>query len=159
MGRICVPLLPSLKMPISIILNTDYAAVPRYRGAVGHGHHNTTHAWLIICKYLGTEVRYGHHNDRGAVWTLILVWLLFPCWSGWCAQAGLADVPMLVWLMCPCRYREAVKHRSLLMKDQPISAKDLVAYWTEYVIRHQGAPHLRSPVLDMPWSVKANIPI
>ena len=24
-------------------------------------------------------------------------------------------------------------------------------YWTEYVIRHKGAPHLRSAVLDLAW--------
>jgi glucuronosyltransferase len=24
-------------------------------------------------------------------------------------------------------------------------------YWTEYVIRHKGAPHLRSAVLDLNW--------
>jgi glucuronosyltransferase len=24
-------------------------------------------------------------------------------------------------------------------------------YWTEYVIRHNGAPHLRSAVLDLAW--------
>jgi len=24
-------------------------------------------------------------------------------------------------------------------------------YWTEYVIRHKGAPHLRSAVLDLDW--------
>jgi len=24
-------------------------------------------------------------------------------------------------------------------------------YWTEYVIRHKGAPHLRSALLDLAW--------
>jgi glucuronosyltransferase len=24
-------------------------------------------------------------------------------------------------------------------------------YWTEYVIRHKGAPHLRSAALDLAW--------
>jgi glucuronosyltransferase len=24
-------------------------------------------------------------------------------------------------------------------------------YWTEYVIRHKGAPHLRSAVLELAW--------
>jgi glucuronosyltransferase len=24
-------------------------------------------------------------------------------------------------------------------------------FWTEYVIRHQGAPHMRSAVLDLTW--------
>ena len=48
-----------------------------------------------------------------------------------------------------CRYTEVVQHRSNLMKDRPMPLKDVVSYWTEYVIRHKGAPHMRSPVLDM----------
>ena len=29
--------------------------------------------------------------------------------------------------------------------------KDTAAYWVEYVIRHDGAPHLRCPARYMPW--------
>lgn len=36
------------------------------------------------------------------------------------------------------------------MKDAPITQKEAVVYWTEYVIRHKGAPHLRTIAADMP---------
>jgi glucuronosyltransferase len=42
------------------------------------------------------------------------------------------------------RYRETAKHLSVLVKDQHVSATDRAVYWTEYVIRHDGARHLRS---------------
>ena len=28
---------------------------------------------------------------------------------------------------------------------------DTAVYWTEYVIRHEGAPHLRTAAVHMPW--------
>ncbi|KAA0184509.1 hypothetical protein HAZT_HAZT005991 [Hyalella azteca] len=37
------------------------------------------------------------------------------------------------------------------MKDRPMSAVETAVYWTEYVIRHQGAVHLRSPERDLTW--------
>lgn len=32
-----------------------------------------------------------------------------------------------------------------------MSPLDTAMYWTEYVIRHKGAPHLRSSAIGMPW--------
>lgn len=32
-----------------------------------------------------------------------------------------------------------------------MSPAESVVYWTEYVIRHKGAPHLRSHALDLTW--------
>lgn len=32
-----------------------------------------------------------------------------------------------------------------------MSPLDTAVYWTEYVIRHKGAPHLRTAAVDMPW--------
>ncbi|RXG58613.1 UDP-glucuronosyltransferase 2B1 [Armadillidium vulgare] len=55
--------------------------------------------------------------------------------------------------------REAVKRRSLLMRDTPRKPKDEVAYWVEYVIRHRGAEHLRSPFVDMPWYKMYNVDV
>jgi len=49
------------------------------------------------------------------------------------------------------KYKNVVEERSTLMKDQPLAAEDLVVYWTEYVMRHDGAPHLRSPFYDYYW--------
>jgi len=41
------------------------------------------------------------------------------------------------------KYSENAQHLSSLYKDRTIPAKMQVVYWTEYVIRHKGAPHLR----------------
>jgi glucuronosyltransferase len=49
------------------------------------------------------------------------------------------------------RYRENVQRLSRIFKDQPLTPLEQAVYWTEYVIRHKGAPHLRSAVLDLAW--------
>lgn len=37
------------------------------------------------------------------------------------------------------------------MHDRPIKPLDLAIYWIEFVIRHNGAPHLRVAGVDIPW--------
>lgn len=49
------------------------------------------------------------------------------------------------------RYAKNIKYRSKLLQDVPISQIDNAIFWIEYVIRHKGAPHLRSPALDLAW--------
>lgn len=51
------------------------------------------------------------------------------------------------------RFREEVKQLSLRMRDQPFSPQFQAAYWVEYVVRHKGASHLRSHVVNMSWLV------
>ena len=46
---------------------------------------------------------------------------------------------------------EVVKKRSSIMKDQLNTPKEQVIYWVEYLLRHNGASHLRSPIADMHW--------
>jgi len=52
------------------------------------------------------------------------------------------------------RYREKAQYRSALLKDQPITPGKSAVWWVEYVIRHKGAPHLKSAVLDLNWFQK-----
>lgn len=49
------------------------------------------------------------------------------------------------------RYAENVKQRSKTMQDTPIKPMDLAMFWIEYVLRHRGAPHLKSVALDLPF--------
>ena len=42
------------------------------------------------------------------------------------------------------RFRENVARRSVFMRDQKETPLERAVYWTEYVIRHKGAPHLRT---------------
>ncbi|KAK3895558.1 hypothetical protein Pcinc_000743 [Petrolisthes cinctipes] len=49
------------------------------------------------------------------------------------------------------RYTEEVQQASRRIQDQPQSARDVAVFWSEYVVRHRGAPHLRSPAADLSW--------
>ena len=44
-----------------------------------------------------------------------------------------------------------MKKMSAISKDEPESPLDRAVWWTEYVIRHNGAKHLRSSALDLAW--------
>ncbi|KAF2903763.1 hypothetical protein ILUMI_02413 [Ignelater luminosus] len=47
-------------------------------------------------------------------------------------------------------YRTKAIELAELAKDVPMSGLESAVWWTEYVIRHKGAKHLRSPALDLP---------
>ncbi|CAI6348012.1 unnamed protein product [Macrosiphum euphorbiae] len=49
------------------------------------------------------------------------------------------------------KYIKNAKITSAIFKDRPMSPEKSVAYWTEYVIRHKGAPHLKSQALNLTW--------
>lgn len=42
------------------------------------------------------------------------------------------------------------KLRSLL-QDEPLKGIQKAVWWAEYVIRHKGTRHLRSPTVDIEW--------
>lgn len=45
-------------------------------------------------------------------------------------------------------------------RDQPMTPMSTVIYWSEYVIRHKGAPHLRVPrLLDMDYIQYHNVDV
>lgn len=48
-----------------------------------------------------------------------------------------------------CRYAQKAKQLSQLVRDVPKTPLDTAVYWTEYVIRHKGAPHLYSGARDL----------
>ncbi|XP_055627180.1 UDP-glycosyltransferase UGT5-like [Toxorhynchites rutilus septentrionalis] len=48
-------------------------------------------------------------------------------------------------------YKQNIDKVSSVFRDRPVPAVDEAAYWIEYVIRHKGAPQLRSAGLDLPW--------
>lgn len=49
------------------------------------------------------------------------------------------------------RYVKNAKIASRIFKDRPMSPDKSVLYWTEYVIRHKGAPHLKSHAVSLTW--------
>lgn len=46
-------------------------------------------------------------------------------------------------------YANVAKHLSALTKDRPEHPLDRAAFWIEYVIRHNGAKHIRSPAIHL----------
>ncbi|XP_065332906.1 uncharacterized protein LOC135934838 [Cloeon dipterum] len=49
------------------------------------------------------------------------------------------------------RIQSEAKRRAKVVRDQPQTALERAVYWTEYVLRHRGAPHLRSEALSLDW--------
>ncbi|XP_050442608.1 UDP-glucosyltransferase 2-like [Adelges cooleyi] len=48
-------------------------------------------------------------------------------------------------------YQTNANKLSKRFKDRPLSATETAVYWTEYVIRHKGARHLKTAAVGMPW--------
>ncbi|KAH8352530.1 hypothetical protein KR084_004781 [Drosophila pseudotakahashii] len=57
------------------------------------------------------------------------------------------------------KYGQAIGKFSALYRDRPLTAKQSVVYWTEYILRHHGAPHLQSPAIHMNFIELNNIDI
>ncbi|PNF23046.1 UDP-glucuronosyltransferase 2B30 [Cryptotermes secundus] len=49
------------------------------------------------------------------------------------------------------KYRENAQRLSRIYRDQPLTPLEQAVFWTEHVIRHKGAPHMRSAALDLTW--------
>ncbi|XP_017840911.1 UDP-glucuronosyltransferase 2B20-like [Drosophila busckii] len=56
-------------------------------------------------------------------------------------------------------YTQRVKEFSVLFRDRPLSARQTVVYWTEYVMRHHGAAHLQSPLRHMSYISANNLDV
>lgn len=48
------------------------------------------------------------------------------------------------------KYSETVKKLSRVFHDRPLNPMQTAVYWIEYVIRHEGAPHLRVAGVGLP---------
>ncbi|CAK6952067.1 UDP-glucuronosyltransferase 1A1-like [Scomber scombrus] len=48
-------------------------------------------------------------------------------------------------------YKENAQKLSALHKDRPVDPLDLSVYWTEFVMQHKGAKHLRPALHDLNW--------
>lgn len=47
------------------------------------------------------------------------------------------------------KYTKAVQDFSRLYRDRPMTPRQTVVYWVDYVLRHQGAKHMQSPAIHM----------
>ncbi|XP_022228116.2 UDP-glucosyltransferase 2 [Drosophila obscura] len=55
------------------------------------------------------------------------------------------------------KYSQTISKFSSLYRDRPLTARETVVYWTDYVLRHRGAPHLQSPSVHMSFVELYNI--
>ncbi|XP_073825560.1 UDP-glucosyltransferase 2-like [Musca autumnalis] len=60
-------------------------------------------------------------------------------------------------MMTNKRYLEKAQEISRIYHDQPVKPLDLAVFWTEYVLRHRGAPHLQNPAQKMSFLQKHSI--
>ena len=47
--------------------------------------------------------------------------------------------------------KEVAQERSNLLHDQLLTAMESAIFWVEHVIRHRGAPHLKTAGIDSKW--------
>ncbi|KAJ8413488.1 hypothetical protein AAFF_G00079950 [Aldrovandia affinis] len=48
-------------------------------------------------------------------------------------------------------YRTSMRRLSQVHRDTPIAGRELAIFWSEYVLRNKGAPHLRAAGNDLPF--------
>ncbi|XP_037027840.1 UDP-glucosyltransferase 2-like isoform X2 [Bradysia coprophila] len=57
------------------------------------------------------------------------------------------------------KYLEKAQSVSKHYRDQPMTPMNTMVYWSEYVIRHRGAPHLRAPRIDLNYIQYHNVDV
>ncbi|XP_031836795.1 UDP-glucosyltransferase 2-like [Nomia melanderi] len=57
------------------------------------------------------------------------------------------------------QYKEKMIELKKVVNDNPYDLVEHLAWWTEYVIRHKGAPHFRSTLADQPWYQRCDMDI
>lgn len=83
--------------------------------------------------------------------------------SGYALGLNFADLPRdtfkssILEMMNNPKYSSNAKAISTIYHDQPVKPLDLAIYWTEYVLRHKGATHLRNPAQKMNFLQKHSI--
>ncbi|KAJ8970378.1 hypothetical protein NQ314_001290 [Rhamnusium bicolor] len=49
------------------------------------------------------------------------------------------------------KYKINIENLRTLLQDEPMTSLEKAIWWSEYVIRHKGTQHLRSPTADISW--------
>ncbi|XP_076643748.1 UDP-glucosyltransferase 2 [Halictus rubicundus] len=57
------------------------------------------------------------------------------------------------------QYKQRIVELKKLVNDNPYNMVKHLAWWAEYVIRHKGAPHLRSNLAHQPWYQRCDMDI
>ncbi|XP_076295654.1 UDP-glucosyltransferase 2-like [Lasioglossum baleicum] len=57
------------------------------------------------------------------------------------------------------QYKQRIMELKKLVNDNPYNIVEHLVWWTEYVIRNKGAPHLRSNLAHQPWYQRCDMDI
>lgn len=57
------------------------------------------------------------------------------------------------------KFADNVKKFAKIYRDRPQTVQETVRFWVDYVIRHRGAKHLQSPLVNMNYIQQNNIDI
>lgn len=85
--------------------------------------------------------------------------------SGWALKLNVEDVDgenlliVVLALLYHPRFMENAERVSRLFRDRPMTPQQAVVYWSEYVVRHKGAHHLHSKIVDMNYFSGYNIDV
>ncbi|XP_013109266.2 UDP-glycosyltransferase UGT5 [Stomoxys calcitrans] len=142
-----IPDLPKNILIRNWLPQSDILAHPRLKVFITHGGLFSTQEGVHYgVPMLGIPIYCDQHlNMRKAEMSGYAVKLHFPSITRETLKEALDK------LLYTPYYRENVQRVSNIFRDRPMSASGTAVYWIEYVIRHQGAPHIRSAGLDLNW--------
>lgn len=65
----------------------------------------------------------------------------------------------IIWNVIYYSYVEHVKKTSTLFRDQPLLPFETAKYWVEYVAKYEGALHLKSVAVELPFYAFYNLDV
>ncbi|KAG4078607.1 hypothetical protein HA402_011366 [Bradysia odoriphaga] len=123
----------------------DILAHPNIRLFISHcGLGGVTEALFHGVPILGIPFIYDQHMNANKI--AEEGWSIHLPYDNITADSFSSAVNAMLWNRT---YSSRVKELSKLYRDRPQTALDTAIYWTEYVMRHSGAPHMQTPQVQM----------
>ncbi|KAK8399525.1 hypothetical protein O3P69_003537 [Scylla paramamosain] len=96
---------------------------------------------LLVLPIFGDQTRNGMFVDSSGVGRALM----------WKELTVDRIVDVLTDIITNPRYQENAARISASLRDQLTTPQERAVFWTEYVIRHRGAPQLRCPAAQLTW--------
>ncbi|XP_017479989.1 PREDICTED: UDP-glucuronosyltransferase 2B20-like [Rhagoletis zephyria] len=142
-----IPNLPANLMTRDWLPQNDILAHPNVRAFISHGGlFGTQEAVYHGVPVLGIPFLFDQHlNLKKAEFGGYAVVLDFHTLTRESLKRGLEQ------LLFNATYRDTSKRFSRIFRDRPMGPRETLLYWIDYVIRHNGARHLRAAGMDLKW--------
>ncbi|XP_046662990.1 UDP-glucosyltransferase 2-like [Homalodisca vitripennis] len=125
---------------------SDIIAHPNVRAVISHGGQASTIEAvyfgkpLVVIPFFGDQYQNAKNVVRRGVGLMLDI-----------DNLSQRDITYAVkTIMNDTSYTENMRRLSQQFRDRPMTPLQTAVYWTEYVIRHQGAPHLRPASVSLP---------